>query len=250
MAIRFRLKKVMGYKSLITIILGLSFVACSPIHRGPANRTARPSVGGPAGLTTSAAAFEGTLYPLIQTNCASCHGAGQSPEFAVNDVQNSNDALIQFGLVDFTNYDDSRILQQVQADHNGVLTQTPTLDVDMRAEIENWALAGGNDSGQIIVALQPTYDSINARIFVARCNNCHSGAAPAGGLDLSSYATAVAGGISGGVDAMTPENTPIFARVDDDGEILGQQMPAGGTPLTQEERDVILLWIQNGTPEF
>lgn len=238
----------MAIRSVLYILAGLSIIACSPIHRGPANRTL-PSTTGPGGLTTSAAAFQTTLYPTIQQHCASCHGAGQSPEFAVTDIQTSNDALIQFDLVDFDVVANSRILQQAEADHNGLLTTTPTLADDIRLGIEAWALAGGNTDGNVIVALAPNYESINNRIFVSRCNNCHSGAAPAGGLDLSTYASAVAGGDSGGINNVTIEDTPVYARVVDDGEVLGQLMPAGGTPLNQEERDVILQWLQAGAPQ-
>lgn len=235
----------MGIRFLVFTILGWSFIACSPVHRGPANRTSRIS-GGNGGLTSSAAAFETSLYPIIQTNCAACHGAGQQPEFAISDVQNSNDALLQWGLVDLENPANSTIVNKIRNGHTNVtpgLNDFPvTLADEIQTAIELWAVTAGDDGG-VIVALVPTFESLYNRIFISRCNNCHSGGAPAGGLDLTDRDLAVAGGNNGGFNGAL---TPLYVRVTDPN--AGTLMPQGGTELSDEEKQTILDWINAGGP--
>jgi cytochrome b subunit of formate dehydrogenase len=78
-------------------------------------------------------------------------------------------------------------------------------------------------------------------LFQGRCNSCHSGGSPAGGLDLSAYAGAMKGGTDGAV--ILPRNSA--------GSKLIQIQSAGGHfgIFTADELAFIKAWIDAGAPE-
>ena len=110
-----------------------------------------------------------------------------------------------------------------------------------------------------VQGLQPSLDSIQGNIFGPSCavSGCHSG--PAGpnlpqGMDLSSADASFANLVS-----VVSSQDPAFQRVApgdannsylvrklEDTATVGQQMPAGGSPLDQAAIDVIRAWIDNG----
>ncbi|MGW8249623.1 MAG: c-type cytochrome domain-containing protein, partial [Anaerolineales bacterium] len=80
-----------------------------------------------------------------------------------------------------------------------------------------------------------------AELFQTRCVICHNSAGKIGGLDLSTYESALAGGNSGpGIVPGEPQNSQV---------IIVQQ--AGGHPgqLGEEEIQQLVEWIENGAPE-
>ncbi len=80
-----------------------------------------------------------------------------------------------------------------------------------------------------------------AAIFQERCLTCHSGDAPASGLDLSSYAAALAGGAGGpGLVPGDPGASTIFQKM------ASRQHPL---LLTPEEVEQLRAWILAGAPE-
>lgn len=84
------------------------------------------------------------------------------------------------------------------------------------------------------------FDSTVAPILSRRCLECHSGADPEGGLDLSMRATTIKGGESG--PAIVPGNvdqSPVWLRIRDD------EMPPKH-PLPQSEKDVLKEWLSSG----
>jgi len=91
-----------------------------------------------------------------------------------------------------------------------------------------------------VVAAAPTWASISG-LFEPACTSCHGPQSATGGLDLSSYATAVAGGGSGA--GIVPG--------DPGASVIVQVMEAGGHPVNLDTDQISLLseWIAAGAPE-
>lgn len=91
-----------------------------------------------------------------------------------------------------------------------------------------------------VVAAAVTWDAVVGALFDPACTGCH-GAAATSGLDVSSFAAAVAGGNRGaGVEPGDP-----------DGSVIVQIMEAGGHPAMLSADDIATLrdWIAAGAPE-
>jgi formate dehydrogenase gamma subunit len=77
--------------------------------------------------------------------------------------------------------------------------------------------------------------------LAAACTTCHGEGGGLGGLDLTSYAGALAGGVSG----------PAIVPGDPEASLLVQRQQTGGHPgqLTPEELARLIAWIEAGAPE-
>src|SRR5579872_643044 len=78
-------------------------------------------------------------------------------------------------------------------------------------------------------------------VLSRRCLSCHSGAKPAGGLDLARRAGLVKGGASGPALAASSEQSLLLKAV----RYAGPQMPPSGR-LAQSEIDTMARWIKEG----
>jgi len=78
-------------------------------------------------------------------------------------------------------------------------------------------------------------------VLSRRCLSCHSGAKPAGGLDLATRAGLVKGGASGPALAASSEQSLLLKAV----RYAGPQMPPSGR-LAQSEIDTMARWIKEG----
>ncbi len=86
-----------------------------------------------------------------------------------------------------------------------------------------------------------------APIFRAHCVSCHSGGAPAAGLNLASYAGVAKGGVSGRpFKPGDPAGSLLMKRIEG---TIPPQMPLGGTPLSAAERKIVADWIRGGAVE-
>ena len=118
-------------------------------------------------------------------------------------------------------------------------------------------IAGGDFNVQftLVTPLGATLDEIQVGVFTPTCAtaNCHTGANPSAGLDLSDADTSHAAL----VDMPSSQGTLLVApTLPDDSYLIhkiegtqaqGQQMPAGGAPpLDAAEVAAIRLWILNG----
>jgi hypothetical protein len=119
-------------------------------------------------------------------------------------------------------------------------------------------IAGGDFMVQFTIAtpvvIQTTLDEIQAVVFTPTCatSTCHTGATPAGALDLSDADTSH----MALVDMPSSQGTLLVApTLPDDSYLVhkiegtqaaGQRMPLGRAPLSQPEIDAIRLWITNG----
>jgi mono/diheme cytochrome c family protein len=92
----------------------------------------------------------------------------------------------------------------------------------------------------------PTWNNSVGAIFAANCTGCHGNNGRAG-LNLGTYATAVAGS----------RNGPVMIAANPDGSLLMQRirgqipprMPRGGPALPDDTIAWIAYWIQIGMPE-
>ena len=104
------------------------------------------------------------------------------------------------------------------------------------------------------VVIGPTLDQIQQVIFTPMCASCHSGAAPAGALNLvnadTSHAELVGIASSQQVGAtrvivMDPDNSYLIQKLEGAVGIAGVQMPPGGA-VQQSDIDEIRQWITDG----
>jgi len=86
-----------------------------------------------------------------------------------------------------------------------------------------------------------TYDAVIGPLFQSRCGSCH-GDGGLQGLNLTTYKTALAGGISG----------PAIVPGDPDNSLVVQKQSADKphfSQLTPQELDRVIQWIEAGAPE-
>jgi nitrate/TMAO reductase-like tetraheme cytochrome c subunit/mono/diheme cytochrome c family protein len=86
-----------------------------------------------------------------------------------------------------------------------------------------------------------TYDAVIGPLFQSRCGSCH-GDGGIQGLNLTTYKTALAGGVSG----------PAIVPGDPDSSLVVQKQTADKphfSQLTPQELDRVIQWIEAGAPE-
>lgn len=94
---------------------------------------------------------------------------------------------------------------------------------------------------------RPDWSNVSP-IFAKRCINCHSEHGAAKGLRLDSYNAAVVGSTRGSVLVSgDPANSELVKRIR--GESV-PRMPFLSTPLSQNEIDVIIRWVEAGLPDI
>lgn len=82
-----------------------------------------------------------------------------------------------------------------------------------------------------------TFTSVNTTIFIPLCLDCHSGKAPAGKYNMSTYSQVITR-----VIINNSINSLLFQRVEDG------TMPKGAPNLTPAQLGMIKSWIDNGAP--
>ncbi len=89
-------------------------------------------------------------------------------------------------------------------------------------------------------AENPTFDSYVGPLFASKCTVCHGASSPQKGLDLSTYASAIKGSDDG----------PVIVEGDSAGSHLVEvQSGQHFATFTDDELDVIKIWIDAGAPE-
>ena len=115
---------------ITTLVLMLSFQNCAPTHEVGDGSLSQDSGSGPGGSnptgnplngdTVSGAIFQNTVFPILNTNCAGCHGASQVPLFMSSDPQITHDLLVINNLVDVASPSSSRIAVKIQGGHQSI----------------------------------------------------------------------------------------------------------------------------------
>jgi hypothetical protein len=126
----------------VLIAAGMTYGGCADFHRGPA-----PLDGGaPSNADTSVApaedlVFEGSVYPILELRCTSCHsagGAGDSSRFLLTGNALLDRAMVK-ALVAPGNSADSLLLQRASGEgHEG--GKVLIVDSPEYTTISNWIL--------------------------------------------------------------------------------------------------------------
>lgn len=105
-------------------------------------------------------------------------------------------------------------------------------------------------------SVKPSFDSIQVAVFSQSCafSGCHAGSNPTGGLNLEegqAYDNLV--NVQSReiprymrVEPNNPDSSYLIMKLEGSDKIIGQQMPADGDPLSQEQIDYIREWINDG----
>ena len=117
-------------------------------------------------------------------------------------------------------------------------TSTPTPIPTPTSEVTAEAVSEATEAP---VAASVTWDTDIAPLFTQKCAMCH-GASASGGLNLSTYADAMKGGVSGPAFMPgDPVNSPVIAKFE------GGKHPYAA--LLAEEMDKIKAWLSSGALE-
>lgn len=124
-----RIKMVQS--SIIILGFGLTVVmnACSELKSKGASSFSSESF--------SIDSFSKTLYPVIETNCASCHGGTQIPLFAIRDnAAQSHEVLTSNNLVNLVSPSQSFLVTKLSEGHNNFPAEVVS---NVLLQISTWA---------------------------------------------------------------------------------------------------------------
>jgi formate dehydrogenase gamma subunit len=184
-----------------------------------------------------AATWDGGISVLFSPKCTGCHGST-----AGLDLSSYEAALAGGdsgpGIIPGSAAESTLVLKMESGAHPALLTDEEI--ALLKSWIDDGAVEsedGGGATGTTVAA-GDTWDGVVAAFFNPACTGCHG---TMGGLDLSSYATAVAGGTSG---------AGIVAG-DSAESVIVQRMEAGGHPglLSDEDLARLIAWIDAGAVE-
>ena len=110
---------------------------------GTAQATVTVTVTGASDNTSSAAAFEKTVFTLVRAHCAACHSGGlqqELPLFAAADISVAHEAVLSEKLVNFGNAANSPLVERLIDDKHFCWTKDCQADgLEMETQIEAWA---------------------------------------------------------------------------------------------------------------
>lgn len=177
--------------------------------------------------------FLNTIQPLLTAYCAQpgCHDAGTMEE--------------GFGAFDY-----SHIMEEVSPGdpggsdlwdviQDGEMPPSDEAQLTSAQElaIYTWIAQGAQNNGcEQCDTLNVTYAGTIQPLLANKCNGCHGGSTPSGGLDLTQFAVvntiALDGRFAGSIQHQAPY----------------ENMPPSGGMLPPCEIDQVLLWIDAGAP--
>lgn len=176
-----------------------------------------------------------TLFAQL---CATCHGEDGTT------LVGDQDSIIGAEAY-WSTHDDAAILQDIGAgshgemaafaqDYGGPLSWEEILD--LAAFVRSWGPVGLPLS-EMPAEGSPTYARTIGPLLTERCGSCHGGI---GGLNLTDYASLMAGALSG----------PVVVPGDPEGSrIVEVQREQHYAQLSEAELDLLLEWITNGASE-
>lgn len=107
--------------------------------------------------------------------------------------------------------------------------------------------------------VRPTLSSIQENVFSTSCalSGCHAGPNPQQGMNLSAgRAHQNLVNVRSNerpallrVDPGAPDSSYLVHKIEGRSSIVGERMPFGQEPLSQEEINALRTWIENGAPE-
>jgi hypothetical protein len=181
--------------------------------------------------------FQQQVLPILVSYCAKsgCHDNASHKEGIILTSYNST---MQTGGIKPGNPNDSKIYKEIVKGEMPPAGNSP-LTTAQKNLIYNWIIQGAEN----LVCQNICGDTVNINyslsvnpIIINKCQGCHSGANPQGGIDLSSY-LAVKAQISNGKLWGAVNWSPGFSP-----------MPKNGNKLSECELTKIQKWIAQGAP--
>lgn len=220
---------------LVVFIVSMAFVACK--HEIPS----------PDGLTLGLGEchpdtvyFEQDILPFLLSNCAfsGCHDA-VSQENGVN-LTNYN-SIFNTGDIRPGDPEGSDLYEViVDDDIDDRMPPAPEYDaltIDQILMIRNWILQGGlNNSCDGCPTSPASFQSNVGALISSKCEGCHSGSTPDGGVLLTNYEEIRTQALFG----------TLYDAIAHNGNAVN--MPYNSGQLPQCEIDLILEWIENDAP--
>lgn len=179
--------------------------------------------------------FQQEVLPLFIQYCtmAGCHNVGTD----------DNDGIVLTSYQNITNddwFDEiwDALNEDMDDDDHMPPQDMNQLSPEQLATIGDWMAQGAQnnscESGCVLTNV--TYTGTIRPIIVARCQGCHSGGSPQGGLDFSTWNDLNTVALDGRLAAAI-QHLPGAAA-----------MPPSGPALSQCRIDQLLLWIGDGAP--
>lgn len=178
-----------------TVVLAILFftVACSGGGGGGGDTGTN---GGTASLNIDQQAFADTLYPILDSNCSSCHSEQGDPGIDLAKIAHSDPAIAYAVLInrDFVDRDNpqlSRVVERLVTDRHYCWTNCAADGVTVTNAIARWNDLAANKSGgggATEVAPKASVDAFVDSVYpvvTQWCSGCHDG----GTANLSAFAS-------------------------------------------------------------
>jgi uncharacterized membrane protein len=181
--------------------------------------------------------FQQQVLPILVSNCAKsgCHDNASHKEGVILTSYNST---MSTGGIRPGYPSNSRLYRSISSNEMPP-SGNPKLTADQKNIIYNWILQGAEN----LVCQNACGDTVNITyslsvkpIITNKCQGCHSGSAPQGGIDLTTY-TAVKAQVTNGKLWGSVNHDPGFSA-----------MPKYGNKLSTCELTQIHKWILQGAP--
>jgi hypothetical protein len=185
--------------------------------------------------------FQNEILPLLISNCAKsgCHDAATAEDGIVLD---SYANLMRSGVVNAFDHNESELYEKItEDDDDDIMPPAPNepLKPGQILTIKNWIAQGAKNNvctSPVCDTTTVTYADSILPLVTNKCVGCHSGKAPSGNLNFSTF-----------------EGLNIAAL---DGRLMGAishsngftPMPQGGSKLSDCEIEMIGIWIDDSAP--
>jgi len=186
--------------------------------------------------------FQQQVLPIFISNCAvpGCHNL---PTDENNDIQiTSYESLMNSGMINMGDPFNSDLWESINdSDPDNRMPRPPQvpLPASQIAIIQQWLAQGAqNNSCENVTCdtLNVTYSGTIVPLIQQRCQGCHSGGSPQGGLNFTSWATVNSVATDGRLGAAI-QHLPT-----------GIAMPPSGGRLSDCRIQQFLIWIDAGAP--
>lgn len=226
------------------LLLLFSIAACKhdplidPIGPGPIDPPTNDKVCSP-----DTAYFQNQVLPLLISNCtqSGCHNAQDRQEGVVLDSYQNLMSTVE--KVTSTDWDKNELMEVIlETDPDDRMPRLPNtpLSAAQISLISTWIKQGARNNscdegaGQCDLAAN-TYTFFVKPLILAKCQGCHSGAAPQGNISLTTYASVRTVALNG----------KLYAALDRP----SNWMPKGGAKLDNCSLAKLKAWADSGAPE-
>ena len=194
--------------------------------------------------------FERDVLPIFSTYCFTCHGKS-SPELGV-DLRTARSVLrggFNGPVIHKGSAEESRLFQKVskaEMPPPAFDSTVPEADVEtIRRWIEGGAPSdAGDDIPETARRQIARFESEVQPLLNERCVACHGGDRPQSGLDLSTLASVLRGGVHGPVVIEGSSDKSVLVR-----QVVNGVMPPEGVgqALSPDEIELVRSWIDEGS---